>query len=103
MTIVAGFFGGASMRNFPSEQNPVDPETELDVCVNKFRRTGFQGGLIKLVVISVEIQRDFDTFASKEIEMPLLYITGTKDWLNYQHPGFIDKLRKGCAGFHGLK
>ena len=79
------------------------PETELDICVNKFRRTGFQGGLIKLVVISVELQRNFDTFASKEIEVPLLYITGTKDWLIYQHPGSIDKLRKGCAGFHGLK
>lgn len=37
------------------------------------------------------MQRDIDVFAGKKIEVPLLYITRTKDWLIYQHPGPIDR------------
>lgn len=35
--------------------------------------------------------------------MPLLYITGTKDWLIYRQPGSIAKMSDACADFRGVK
>ena len=55
-------------------------DAELDIYVNEFRRTGFQGGLSWCrVTMNPDLQREVDIFAGKEIEVPLLYISGTKD------------------------
>ena len=80
------------------------PDAEVDVYVNEFGRTGFQGGLNWYrVMTNPELQRDVDVFAGKKIEVPLLYITGMKDWLIYQRPGSIDKMRGACTDFRGVK
>ena len=80
------------------------PDAELDIYANEFGRTGFQGGLNWYrVMTNPELQRDIDIFAGKKIEVPLLYISGTKDWLIYQHPGSIDKMREACTDFRGVK
>lgn len=80
------------------------PDAEVDVYVNEFGRTGFQGGFNWYrVMTNPELQRDVDVFAGKKIEVPLLYITGTKDWLIYQRPGSIDKMRGACTDFRGVK
>ena len=80
------------------------PDAEFDIYVNEFGRTGFQGGLNWYrVMTNPELQRDVDIFAGKKIEVPLLYITGTKDWLVYQQPGSIDKMREACTDFRGVK
>lgn len=80
------------------------PDAELDVYVNEFGRTGFQGGLNWYrVMTNPELQRDVDVFTGKKIEVPLLYITGTKDWLIYQHPGSIEKMMGACTDFRGVK
>lgn len=80
------------------------PDAELDIYVNEFGRTGFQGGLNWYrIMTNPKLQRDVDIFAGKKIEVPLLYITGTKDWLIYQHPGSIDKMKEACTDFRGVK
>ncbi|CAD6566900.1 MAG: hypothetical protein ASARMPREDX12_004869 [Alectoria sarmentosa] len=80
------------------------PDAELDIYVSEFGRTGFQGGLNWYrVITNPELQRDIDIFAGKKVEVPLLYITGTKDWLIYQHPGSIDKMKEACTDFRGVK
>ena len=79
------------------------PDADLDVYVNEFGRTGFQGGLNWYrVMTSPDLQRDVDIFAGKKIEVPLLYMSGTKDWLIYQHPDPIDKMRRACTDFRGV-
>lgn len=87
------------------ERSPIWlPNPDLNVYVNEFGRTGFQGGLNWYrVMTNPELQRDVDIFAGKKIEVPLMYITGTKDWLVYQHPGSIDKMRGACSDFRGVK
>ena len=80
------------------------PDAELDIYASEFARTGFQGGLNWYrVMTNPNLQRDVDLFAGKKIEVPLLYITGTKDWLIYQHPGSIDKMRGACTDFRGVR
>ena len=80
------------------------PDAEFEIYVNEFGRTGFQGGLNWYrIMTNPKLQRDVDIFSSKKIEVPLLYITGTKDWLVYQQPGSIDKMREACADFRGVK
>ena len=80
------------------------PDAEFDIYVNEFERTGFQGGLNWYrILTNPELQRDVDIFSGKKIEVPLLYITGTKDWLVYQQPGSIDKMKEACTDFRGVK
>ena len=79
------------------------PDDELDIYVNEFGRTGFQGGLNWYrVMTDPDLQRDMDIFVGKKIEVPLLYITGTKDWLVYQHPDSIEKMKGACSNFRGV-
>jgi len=50
--------------------------------------------------------RDLDIFAGKKMEVPLLFIAGTKDWLPYQVPGSLERVQKACDIFrvrNGLK
>lgn len=49
-----------------------------------------------------DLQRDVDIFVGKKIEVPLLYITGTKDWLVYQQPDSIEKMKGACSNFRGV-
>ena len=80
------------------------PDAEFDIYVNEFGRTGFQGGLNWYrIMTNPELQRDVDIFSGKKIEVPLLYVTGTKDWLVYQQPGSIDKMREAWTDFRGVK
>ena len=80
------------------------PDAELNIYVNEYGRTGFQGGLNWYrVMVNPDLQKDVDIFADKKIEVPLLFITGTKDWLIYQHPNSIDKMRGACTDFRGVK
>lgn len=79
------------------------PDAELDIYVNEFGRTGFQGGLNWYrVMTDPDLQRDVDIFVGKKIEVPLLYITGTKDWLVYQQPDSIEKMKGACSNFRGV-
>ena len=79
-------------------------ESELEVYDKEFSRNGFQGGLNWYrVATTPALMRDLDIFAGKKIEVPLLYIAGTKDWLPYQIPGSLERMNEASSIFEGEK
>ncbi|KAI9172196.1 Epoxide hydrolase A [Paramyrothecium foliicola] len=59
----------------------------------EWSRTGFQGALNwyrAQTATTVESARDMLLYAGKKIEVPCIFISGTKDWGNYQQPGALE-------------
>ncbi|KAA6413683.1 MAG: alpha beta-Hydrolase [Lasallia pustulata] len=80
------------------------PDSELEVYVNEWARTGFQGGLNWYrVQTDPKWLKDADLFAGKTIEVPCLFISGTKDWGIYQEPGVVERMADVCKDFRGVK
>lgn len=78
------------------------PDSDLQVYVDEFARTGFQGGLNWYrVSTDPALQRDLDIYSGKKIEVPCLYIVGTKDWLLHQTPNAVETMKKACTRLHG--
>lgn len=76
----------------------------LAVYVSEWKRTGFQGGLnwYRAQTSTGPIQkRDMLLFAGRKIEVPVAFISGEKDWGNYQQPGALDGYKKSCTDFRG--
>ncbi|MCJ1248077.1 hypothetical protein MMC30_005292 [Trapelia coarctata] len=79
-------------------------DSELEVYVQEYSRTGFQGGLNWYRVQTDPINmRDLDMFAGQKIEVPCLFISGTRDWGIYQEPGVVEKMAEVCIDFRGVK
>lgn len=80
------------------------PDSELEVYVQEYARTGFQGGLNWYRVQTDPSNiRDLDLFAGKKIEVPCLFISGSKDWGIYQEPSVVEKMAQVCTDFRGVK
>ncbi|TVY49298.1 Epoxide hydrolase A [Lachnellula cervina] len=82
------------------------PDSDLAIFVREWSRTGFQGGLNWYRVATTEGgMRDVEVFAGKKIEVPMLFVSGRKDWGMYQEPGVVEKMaetcKKGC--FKGVQ
>lgn len=78
-------------------------DAELEVYVQEYGRTGFQGGLNWYRVQTDPARlRDLDMFAGKKIEVPCLFVAGEKDWGTYQEPGVIEKMGDCCTKFQGV-
>ncbi|KAL8954173.1 MAG: hypothetical protein Q9222_000057 [Ikaeria aurantiellina] len=89
-------------QNMHSAHQTWLPDSDLQVYVDEFARTGFQGGLNWYrVSTDPALQRDLDVFAGKKMEVPCLFLAGTKDWLLHQTPNSIERMRKACTRFHG--
>ena len=74
------------------------PDSDLDVYVNEYGRTGFQGGLnYYRVTTGPKGTRDVDIFAAKKLEIPCLFLAGEKDWGVCQTPNSIQQMRDACA------
>ncbi|KAL9119240.1 MAG: hypothetical protein Q9187_004207 [Circinaria calcarea] len=79
------------------------PDSELVVYVSEYGRTGFQGGLNWYrVQTDSQLLRDLDMFAGKKVEVPCLFIAGSKDWGVYQEPGVLERMSEVCSEFHGV-
>ncbi|KAG9671451.1 alpha/beta-hydrolase, partial [Aureobasidium melanogenum] len=81
------------------------PDSELAVYVKEWQRVGFQGGLnwYRAQTSSSQIQKaDMLLFAGKKIEVPCAFISGDKDWGNYQQPGALDGYKNSCSDFRGV-
>jgi pimeloyl-ACP methyl ester carboxylesterase len=79
------------------------PDSDLEIYVNEFARTEFQGGLNWYrVMTDAKLQTDVDVFAGKKIEVPILLISGTKDYLIYQTPGALEKMEQACSDLRGI-
>ncbi|KAF9736429.1 hypothetical protein PMIN06_008434 [Paraphaeosphaeria minitans] len=76
----------------------------LHVYVQEWRRTGFQGGLNWYrTMTDPERKKDLDLFAGRKIECPSIFISGAKDWGNYQEPGALEGFPKTCLQFKGVR
>lgn len=93
----------------PDERSRVDrkcqrwlPDADLQVYVDEFARTGFQGGLNWYrVSTDPALQQDLDIYAGKKLEVPCLYMVGTKYWLLHQTPNPLERMKKACTKLHG--
>lgn len=80
------------------------PDEHLNVYVQEWTRTGFQGGLNWYRTATDPSKRsDMDLFAGRKIECPAIFISGEKDWGNYQEPGAIENLPNTCMQFRGVR
>ncbi|GAM36648.1 hypothetical protein TCE0_018r05896 [Talaromyces pinophilus] len=88
-------------------------DEDLEVYVNEYARTTFQGGLNWYRVQTddggkkPELKHDLDIFAGKRISIPCAFIGGDKDWGTYQQPGAIEKMtsdeKEVCDDFRMFK
>lgn len=66
---------------------------ELKFYCQEWERTGFQGALNwyrAQTASTAESTKDMLLFAGRRIEVPCTFISGSKDWGNYQQPGALD-------------
>ncbi|KAF4155271.1 hypothetical protein CNMCM6936_002092 [Aspergillus lentulus] len=100
------------MKNEPEKAQQLSqawlPDSDLDVYVAEYGRTGFQGGLNWYRVRTAadgRFTQDFDTFAGKKIEVPCAFVSGKMDWGIYQEPGAMEKMVNGevCSDFRFLR
>lgn len=69
------------------------PDAELQVYVDEYSRTGFQGGLQTYRCNTGGVNlAELRAFAGKRIEVPSLFVAGNRDWGVYQFPGAIEAL-----------
>lgn len=69
-------------------------ESELDVYVEEYERTGFQGGLqwYRCETSGINIA-DFKMFSGRTIDVPSFFIGGEKDWGVWQRPGIYEAMQ----------
>jgi pimeloyl-ACP methyl ester carboxylesterase len=79
-------------------------DADLNVYVQEWGRTGFQGGLnFYRTTTDPARKKDLDLFAGKKIECPSTFISGAQDWGNYQEPGAIESYPESCSDFRGAR
>lgn len=77
---------------------------DLEIYVQEFSRTGFQGGLNWYrVSTDPKSMTDVELFAGRKIDVPSLFISGQEDWGTYREPGAIEKMGEVCSQFKGVQ
>lgn len=81
-------------------------DAEVDVYASEYGRTGFTGALQGYRVRSGSDPKslaELRTFSGRAIDVPSIYIAGTRDWNIYQSPGALEKMQKtACSRLVGL-
>ena len=73
------------------------PTSELEVYVEQYKRTGFQGGLNWYRASTDPYFADrLSLFHGRRIDVPFMFIGGAKDWGVYQMPGGVEKMKVHC-------
>ncbi|MCJ1231542.1 hypothetical protein MMC12_008219 [Toensbergia leucococca] len=92
------------VKNMQQRHSRWLPDSDIRVYVDEYCRTGFQGGLNWYRVQTDPMwMQDFDMFAGKKMEVPILYVAGVKDWGTYQSPGTLERMPEICTSFKGVK
>ncbi|KUJ09346.1 putative epoxide hydrolase [Mollisia scopiformis] len=79
-------------------------DDDLAVYVQEHGRTGFQGSLNWYrVSTNPAIMKELELYAGRTIAVPLLFISGKKDWGTYQEPGAVEKMSEVCPQFKGVE
>jgi pimeloyl-ACP methyl ester carboxylesterase len=91
------------MDYMPSEPASWLTDEELQVFVQEFERTGFQGALNWYRCSSdATLRNELSIFFDKKIGVPCWYLAGAEDWGTYQTPGALERLAtNACADFRG--
>ena len=73
-------------------------DQELNVYVEEYGRTGFQGALQAYRVFTdPDLNAELRLFSGKTIDVPLLFIGGQSDWGTYSAPGALDAMKTKAA------
>jgi pimeloyl-ACP methyl ester carboxylesterase len=80
-------------------------DEELQVYVDTFRTTGFQGGLNWYRCVTGDIGADeLADHVGAPIRVPAAFVAGGRDWGVHQTPGALDRMQTaGCADFRLLR
>ena len=81
------------------------PDEALQVYVDAFTRTGFQGGLQWYRCrTSGRFIAEEQTWAGRTIDVPAMFVAGARDWGVYQKHGELDVMRtRACTRFVGTE
>ena len=78
------------------------PDNELQVYVEEYGRTGFQGGLNHYRSGGIGAQEQ-QLFAGRTIDQPSLFIAGASDWGSYQGPGALERMQnEACTDMRAV-
>jgi pimeloyl-ACP methyl ester carboxylesterase len=78
------------------------PDHDLDVYVEEFQRTGFQGGM-NWYRAGGYGAAERDMYAGLTIDQPSAYIAGAADWGSYQNPGVLERMQESaCTDMRGV-
>ncbi|TAL52076.1 alpha/beta hydrolase [Pandoraea sp.] len=80
-------------------------EPELEVYVEEYGRTGFQGALQAYRVFSdPDLNAELHLYSGKTIDVPSLFIGGKSDWGTYAAPGALDLMStRAATRMHGVE
>ncbi len=93
-------------KNMPSAAQIVAntwlPNDALEVYVEEYGRTGFQGGLNHYRSGGLGAQEQ-QLFAGRTIDQPSLFIAGASDWGSYQGPGALERMQnEACTDMRAV-
>jgi pimeloyl-ACP methyl ester carboxylesterase len=78
------------------------PDRDLDVYVEEYDRTGFQGGMNWYRAGGYGAP-ERDMYAGLTIDQPSAYIAGAADWGSYQNPGVLERMQdSACTDMRGV-
>ena len=73
-------------------------EPELGVYAEEYARTGFQGALQAYRVLAdPELNAELRLFSGKPLDVPCLFIGGSRDWGTHAAPGALELMRTKAA------
>ena len=78
-------------------------EADLQVYVEQFTRTGFQGGLnYYRVGMDPSFETELNAFAGRTIDVRACFIGGAREWGVYQSPGTFQSMHSVCTRLEGV-
>lgn len=73
-------------------------DAELDVYIDEYRRTGFQGALQGYRVLAdPTLGAELRLFSGRTIDVPSLFIGGEQDWATYVSPGALEQMQTNAT------
>jgi pimeloyl-ACP methyl ester carboxylesterase len=91
------------LPHLPPQEASWLTDEELKVYVERFGRTGFQGGLNWYRCATGGLSAaSMQPVAGRTVDVPACYIAGAADWGIHQKPGELERMQRGaCADFRG--
>ena len=80
------------------------PDSDLEVYVREYARTGFQGGLQWYRARTTGLfEAELEVFSGRTIDVPACFIGGRQDWGIHQKPGELEAMPvSACPDWRGL-